>query len=152
MSGPNSLPQDLKFLHDTFRNNGYSSRFSEPHHLTERILLQWHSYPSSAQPLTASVGCSPTLEALQYSLAHQGWPGLKNASCIQHYPRVWEVVHQTERSIETGKRTPTHLCLPSWEICGGEHSINLGHHIQLHSTNILAKKLRGMDWIIREAT
>jgi hypothetical protein len=32
-----------------------------------------------------------------------------------------------------------------------EHSINLGHHIQLHNTSILAKKSRCMDRIIREA-
>jgi hypothetical protein len=33
-----------------------------------------------------------------------------------------------------------------------EHSINLGHCIQLHNTSILAKKLRYMDHIIiREA-
>jgi hypothetical protein len=32
-----------------------------------------------------------------------------------------------------------------------EHSINLGHCIQLQDTSILAKKLRCMDRIIREA-
>jgi hypothetical protein len=31
-----------------------------------------------------------------------------------------------------------------------EHSINLGHRIQLHNTSILAKKSRYMDHIIKE--
>jgi hypothetical protein len=33
-----------------------------------------------------------------------------------------------------------------------EHSINLGHRMQLHITSILANNSRYMDWIIREAT
>jgi hypothetical protein len=32
-----------------------------------------------------------------------------------------------------------------------KHSTNLGHHIHLHNTSILAKKSRYMDHIIREA-
>jgi hypothetical protein len=33
-----------------------------------------------------------------------------------------------------------------------EHSINLGHCIQLHNTSVLAKKLKYMDEIIRVVT
>jgi hypothetical protein len=32
-----------------------------------------------------------------------------------------------------------------------KHSINLGHHIQLHNTTILSTKPTDMDHIIREA-
>jgi hypothetical protein len=34
----------------------------------------------------------------------------------------------------------------------GEHSINFGHHIQLHNTSILSTKPRYMDCNIREVT
>jgi hypothetical protein len=33
-----------------------------------------------------------------------------------------------------------------------KHSINLGHWIQVQNTIILAKKMRLMDWILREVT
>jgi hypothetical protein len=38
-------------------------------------------------------GGSPTRNTLLFSLAHQGWPGPKNAMCIQRSLQVWEGVH-----------------------------------------------------------
>jgi hypothetical protein len=60
---------------------------------------------------------------------------------------------QTGCSIETGvKEHHQRIRLYHPEKSAvAEHSINLGHRIQLQNASILAKKSRWMDWIIREA-
>jgi hypothetical protein len=60
---------------------------------------------------------------------------------------------QTGRSIEMRiKEHRWHIHLSHLgKSTDAEHSINLDHRIQLHSTSILAKKSRRLDWIMREA-
>jgi hypothetical protein len=61
-------------------------------------------------------------------------------------------IGQTGRSIETRvKEHQRHIRIAHPEKSAvAEHSINLGHRIQLHNTSILAKKSRCMDRFIRE--
>jgi hypothetical protein len=62
-------------------------------------------------------------------------------------------IGQTGGSIETRvKEHKRHVRLAHPEKSAvAEHSINLGHCMQLHNTSIVAKKSRYMDRIIREA-
>jgi hypothetical protein len=63
-------------------------------------------------------------------------------------------IRQTGRLLETRvKEHHQHICQyhPSKSVVV-EHTINLGHHIQLQNTSILAKKLRCMNRIMGEVT
>jgi hypothetical protein len=76
-------------------------------------------------------------------------PGVYSIPC--EHGKVY--IGQTGCLIETRvKEHHRHLCLyyPEKSVVA-EHSINLGHWIQLQNTSIWAKKLRWMDQIIREA-
>jgi hypothetical protein len=62
-------------------------------------------------------------------------------------------IGQTGRSIETRVKEHQRHIRPAHpeKSAAAEHSINLGHPIQLHNTSILVKKPRYMDRVIREA-
>jgi hypothetical protein len=63
-------------------------------------------------------------------------------------------IGQTSCSIETRvKERQPHINLEHPDKSAvAEHSINLGHCIQLQNITILSTKSRDMDWMIREAT
>jgi hypothetical protein len=71
----------------------------------------------------------------------------KDTRCIQYPTR------QTGRSVDTRlKEHQRHIRLEHPDKSAvAEHSIELGHRIQLQNTSILATKTRYMDRIIREA-
>jgi hypothetical protein len=62
-------------------------------------------------------------------------------------------IGQTGHSVDTRlKEHPRHIRLEHLDKSAvAEHSINLGHHVQLQNTTILSTKPRYMDRIIREA-
>jgi hypothetical protein len=63
-------------------------------------------------------------------------------------------IRQTGHSVETRVKEHQrriHLAYPEKSAIT-EHSINLGHRIQLHNTSILVKKSRYVDHIVREVT
>jgi hypothetical protein len=55
----------------------------------------------------------------------------------------------TEQTGRSKSITDTSICTILRSLVA-EHSINLGHQIQLQNTSILAKQSRWMNWVIRE--
>jgi hypothetical protein len=56
---PCMKPSGMVTANDRF--SVLSIHLHEPHHHVERIILQWHSYPSSVPPSTTSAGCYPNI-------------------------------------------------------------------------------------------
>jgi hypothetical protein len=166
-----SLHDELEFLKDTFKRNGYGDRqirraldppkraATTPEKPTSVALLPFVSTTFNriirvlSRHNIKSVGLLPRKTAyfLQPMKDNLGLktPGVYSILC----ERGQVYIGQTGRSINTRiKEHHRHIRLSQPDKSAvAEHSISRGHHIQLQNTKILSTQSRYMDQLIKEA-
>jgi hypothetical protein len=159
------------FLSDIFRQNGYTERQIRRGLIPPPGVGQTNGKPDSVAflPYVGSIFNHISRMLARHNIKSVGLPPRKISSFLRpvkdhlglRTPGVYSIpcecgqvyIGQTGHSVDTKlKEHQQHICLEHPDKSAvAEHSINLGHHIQLQNTTILSIKPRYMDCIIREA-
>jgi hypothetical protein len=165
-----SLHDELEFLKDTFKRNGYGDWQIRRVLDSPKRVATTPEKPTSVALLPSvnttsvawSICCPGTTSSLwtfrrgKLLVSFGPWkrPGTKNSRSVQHTLGMWSSLHWADwRSIDTRiKEHYRHIRLAHPDKSAVvEHSIARGHRFQLQDTKILSTKSRYMDRLINEA-
>jgi hypothetical protein len=120
----------LPFVGTTFN---YISRVLSEHNI-KVVGLLLRKLPSNLQPIKDDLALK--------------MPGVNSIPCDCEKVCIGQSGHSIETVVKNYHQH-IHLYHPKMSVVA-EHSINLGHWVQLQNTSILAKKSRWMDWNVTE--